>query len=397
MLKFWDSGEIPGEAKLLTLVTSIRWIGWGFAESLVPVFLYSFGHSFADAGLLRSSYDIAFIIALPLVGVFADRMRATTLVLIGLFLYLFCGTAYFLAGLTGFAVFVVIARAINGVAFALDAVGRNTCIRRHTPTSRLATVFGYFDTVANFWWMVAACMGFILIGYFSIPNLLFMIVPTSLIAIIILIKFRKKKTERVGGPQREVVPLLSIFNELKFWDIKLKSLLIFNFFISFTGAIVGFFLPIQAYIHGDGYDSVILMGIVLTLPMIFSWQLGKLFDGKGAQIFIKSLFLFAALMFSLAFFQIYIWQLIVLFLVSLIVELLSLGTNEMMTIYAKPEHFGRVDGIMRSVADIGSMIGPLIVGLIMDAYGVSVAYSVLGTIILILAVTCYFTIKQRAH
>src|SRR4051812_40917568 len=98
---FWNTEEIPHEAKVLTAVTSIRWIGWGFAESMVPVLLYSFGHTFAQAGLLRSAYDIAFILALPLAGVYADRMRATTLVLIGLCLYLFCGISYMLAGMLG--------------------------------------------------------------------------------------------------------------------------------------------------------------------------------------------------------------------------------------------------------------------------------------------------------
>ena len=394
ILKLWDSGEIPAEAKLLTRITSIRWIGWGFAESLIPVFLYSFGHSYADAGLLRSAYDIAFIIALPLVGVFADQMRATTLVLIGLFLYLFCGASYFFAGMTGFAIFVVLARALNGVAFSLDVVGRNTCIRRHTPSSKLATVFGYFDMVANFWWMVAACIGIFLIKYFSIPNLLLMIVPATLISIIILVRFRNKKTEHTHGIHREVVPLSSILKEVTFWDSKLKSLLLFNFFIAFTGAIIGFFLPIQAYINGNGYDSVILMGIIIVLPTIFSWRLGKLFDGKGIQIFTKSLIAFTALVFSLAFFQTYIWQVVVLFLVSLIVELLSLGTNEMMAVYAKPEHFGRVDGIMRSVADIGSMIGPLMIGIVMDSYGVPVAYTLLGVIISAVTIVFYLTIQK---
>lgn len=395
MLKLWDSGDIPREAKLLTTITSIRWIGWGFAESLIPVFLYSFGRSYADAGLLRSSYDIAFIIALPLVGVFADRMRATTLVLIGLFLYLFCGLGYFLAGMTGFVMFVVFARGMNGVAYAFDGVGRNTCIRRHTAPSKLATVFGYFDMVADFWWMLAAAAGIVLVKYYSIATLLFLITPTSLIAIIILIRFRKQKTEKVGLSERPKVPLMVAFKEMKSWNSKLKSLLLFNFFFAFAGAILAFFLPIQAYVNGDGLTSVIIMGIVLTLPTLFSWQLGKLFDGKGAKIFIQSLFLFAVLIFSLSIWQQYAWQLIVLFLVSLIVELLYLGTNELVTMNAEPEHFGRVDGVMRSVADIGSMIGPLMIGVIMDSYGVPVAYAVLGTIILLLAVVFYFTVKKK--
>ncbi len=390
ILRFWNTDEIPYAAKVLTAVTSIRWIGWGFAEALVPILLYSFGHTYAQAGLLRSAYDIAFIIALPLVGVAADRMRATSLVLGGLFLYLFVGVAYLLAGTTGAVIFIVLARGITGVAYAFDAVGRSTCIRRHTPPESLATVFGYLDTVSNFWWIAASLAGIVLVKYFSIAQLLFLIAPAALVAMFVLWRFRKRHPEPRGLSERRArISYASFLGEMRQWNWKLRSLLLFNFFISFTGAIISFFLPIQAYIKGDGLTSVIFMGIAVTLPTLFSWHLGKLFDGKGARIFTQSLFLFSALIFSLVFWQGYAWQLTVLFTVSLIVELLSLGTNEMITVYAEPEHFGRVDGLMRSVSDIGSMIGPLAVGVLMDGYGVPTAYAVLGTIILALAVEFY--------
>ena len=150
-LKLWKSNDIPIGVRVLTFATSIRWIGWGFAESLIPIFLFSFGHSHANAGILKSFYDIAFIIALPLIGVLADRMRGTTLILIGLGLYVFVGTGYLLAGITGLVIFIVIARFFNGIGYAFDSVGRETYFRRHTPKEKLATVFGYFDSFASFW------------------------------------------------------------------------------------------------------------------------------------------------------------------------------------------------------------------------------------------------------
>ena len=393
-LKFWNTEEIPHEAKILTNITSLRWLGWGFAESLIPVFLYTFGHTFAQAGLLRSSYDIAYIAALPIAGVLADRMRATSLVLIGLIFYLFVGGSYLLAGVTGLAIFIVVARTTNGVAYAFDSIGRNTCLRRHTQPSKLATVFGYLDTVADFWWIVGAALGIYLIKYFSIPSLLFLITPTSLIAIFILLKYRKKKIEKTGEAKREKVSFSSVFREVKYWNIKLKSLLVFNFFIYLTIAVIIFFLPIQAFLNGDGYLSIIMMGIVPNVPFVFSWKLGKLFDKRGKKFFTQSLFLFAFLVFSLAFTNNYFWQLIVMFSVSLIAELIYLGTSEMITVNSQPEHLGRVDGIMRSFGDLGNMIGPLAIGVIMDSYGFSIAYSVLGVIILTVAWIFYITNKK---
>ena len=389
-----DTEDIPYGVKVITAVTSIRWVGWGFAEALIPVFIYSFVHSYAQAGLLNSTYDLAFIIALPLVGVIADRSRATMLILIGLLMYLLVGTSYLLAGVTGAVIFIVLARSVNGVAYAFDGVGRNTCIRRHASETKLATAFGYLDSIANFSWIAASFAGIFLIKYFSIAQLLFLITPTALIAIYILIRFRNKHREERSDSERARVQYSSFFRELGLWDWKLKSLLLFSFFISFSGAIISFFLPIQAFIKGDGLGLVIIMGIVVTIPSVLGWRLGKLFDGKGTKIFTQSLLLFSALIFSLVFWQQYVWQLIVLFLVSLILELLSLGTNEMVTEHAQPEHFGRVDSIMRSVADFGSMLGPLTIGIIMDAYGVPVAYCILGTIILALAIVFYYTINS---
>ena len=240
--KFWDTSEIPHEAKIVTAVTSIRWIGWGFAESLIPILLFSFGHTFAEAGILRSAYDIAFIITLPIVGVFADRMRATTLVLIGLFLYLFVGLSYFLVGVTGAVIFIVLARGMNGVAYAFDAVGKNTCIRRHTDSSKLATVLGFVDTVTNFWWIMASLAGILLIRYCSITNLLLLIAPTSLISIIILTRYRKKKIERLGVVREQKTEFSLSFGGIRTWNVQLKSLLLFNLFVSFAGAVIGFFL-----------------------------------------------------------------------------------------------------------------------------------------------------------
>ncbi len=171
LLRLWDIKEIPRGVRMLTIATAVYWIGWGFAESLIPILLYSFSNTFAQAGLLRSAFDVTLILSLPLIGMAADRMRATTLVLIGLFLYLFVGTGYFLAGVTGFAVFIVLARLLNGVSYGLVSVGRETYFRRHTPASKIATVFGYLDTISNFWWIIAAVMGIFLIKYFSFKYL----------------------------------------------------------------------------------------------------------------------------------------------------------------------------------------------------------------------------------
>lgn len=379
---------------MITAATAVRWFGWGFGETLMPILLYSFGHTFAQAGLLRSAFDIALILSLPIIGMAADRMRATTIILIGSFIYLFIGVSYLLAGVTGLAIYIVLGRLMNGVSYGLDSVGRETYFRRHMPANKIATVFGYFDTIANLWWMIAGIIGIFLIKYFSIPQLLFLITPTTVIGILIVWNYRRKEPKKPITETRPKYKSTSILKEISNWSGTLKSLVMFDFFISFVYAVVMFFLPIEVYKEGTSLTLVIVMAVVSTIPILFGWSMGKWFDVKGTKVFTLGLIALALLLFSLVFTSGYIWKLVVSFLVSLVTELLSVGSNELVTVAANPEHFGRVDGIMRSITNIGAMVGPLAVGVIMDSYGIPIAYTILAVIILALAVIFHLTNKN---
>lgn len=369
---------------MLTTATSIRWFGWGFAETLIPVLLFSFGNSFAEAGLLKTSVDITFILALPIIGIFADKVRATTLILIGAFLYLFVGLGYFLTGITGMVIFMVIARLINGVSWGLDVVGRETYFRRHVHENKVATVFGYFDTVANFWWIVSAVVGIFLVKYFSITTLLFMITPFSFISLLVVLKFRRKE-EHVHAIETQRFSI-NLLKEIKDWSLMLKSIVGFNFLIAFTGAVVVFFLPIEVYKEGGSLTLVILMGVAYALPALTGWGLGRLFDTRGYKTLGTSLIIFALLLLSLSFLTSFFWRIAIMFIISMILELISVGSNELVTASAKPEHFGRVEGIMKSITTIGDMMGPLVVGILIDTTSASSAYISLAAVIFSLAI-----------
>ncbi len=383
----FNSQGIPAGVKVLTFSTSVRWFGWGFAEALLPVFIFSFSKNFAEAGLLRSSYEIGLILALPLIGLAADRVRASSLILIGLFMYFFIGASYLLAGATGLVIFVVLARLTNGVAFAFDSVGRSTYFRRHSPPDKIATVFGYFDTVANFWWIIAALIGIILIRYFSIPTLLFMVTPTAMLAFLIVWKFRKKDKELVHPvPQEEIASHSALVRLFGQWSWPLRSLIILNFFIACASAIVVFFLPIEAYNEGANLGLIALFGIVAAVPSVFGWGLGKWFDVKGTKSFVYALVLFAALVLSIPFVDGYVWKLAVAFMSGMILEFLSVGNNELVSAYANPEHFGQVEGVMRSIGNIGALAGPLIIGITMDSFGLKASYTALAILLFVLAI-----------
>ena len=381
----------PLGIRILTIATAVRWMGWGFAEALLPVFIFSFSRSYAEAGLIRAAYDVSFILALPVIGMAADRFKATSIILTGLLLYTLIGASYFLAGVTGMVFFVVLGRFLNGVTFAMDSVGRGTYFRRNASDGKLATIFGYFDTIANFWWVVAALLGMWLIQYFSISQLLFLITPTSLIAFFIIWYFQK--TPEVFTQSKETENLNQAYGlalkELIRWDWKLKSVAMFNFFIALISSVLFFFLPIQAYTEGAGLSKTILIGVMFALPYIFGWWLGKWFDNQGIKTFAYGLIAMALLVISLVFLDMFWWQALVAFCVGLILELISVGNNELITACAQPEHFGRVGSIMTLIYDIGALVGPLVVGVMIDSRGIRFAYISMSALMIVLVVIAY--------
>lgn len=381
--------EIPHGVRAITEATAIRWFGWGLAESLIPVFIFSFAHNYATAGLIGSTYDFAFIMVLPIVGFAADGFPATVLIALSLGLYPLVGVLYFLAGALGLVLFIVVARLTNGILYALDYVGRETYFRRHVDKTKIATVLGYFDSIANLWWIVAALMSLALIRYVSISFLLLMIAPTSVIALIVVLRLRNSDPE--------VIPKLPSSNldrsysaalrETQSWNVTMKGLAIFNFFIALAGTVTAFFLPIEAHLEGASLAQVVLIGIFFAVPPLLGWFLGQWFDLKGQSIFPYGLFAFAILLGSLGFMNTYAWKLFAALGIGMTLELLTLGSGELVTFYTLPEHFGRVGGIMEGISDLGGLVGPLAVGILINLWGAPRAFVYLGFIIGVLAVT----------
>lgn len=182
---------------------------------------------------------------------------------------------------------------------------------------------------------------------------------------------RRKKEAKSGERKRK--KFSEVFGKVEVWSWELRSLVTLGFFTSFVGSSIGFFIPIETYENGGNLTEVILMGVVLTIPYLFGWMLGWLFDKKGSSMFAQALLIFGMLALSLAFFDGYLWRLFVLLAIGIVTELLLVGSDELVSFCTKPDHFGRTSGFVRSITSIGAMAGPIIGGIMIDEYGLSYA------------------------
>jgi len=383
---------LPNGIRIFAWVRAIRWFGWGFGESLLPVFILTFSQTFAEAGLFSSTVEIVSLISLPIIGMWADRVPARRIVLWSLILYPLVGLGYLLAGVLGMAVFVVLARAINGFTWELENVGIATYYRRVIERNKIAMSFGYLDTWTNLAWIFAALMGMFLVSFMPIHYLLFAIAPFSILAYFVALKAPKDTVnadDNVGAtPTRSHVIAR---NKWRIWMAQFWLLGALVFFSSIINSLISFFIPITAYLAGANLPMVVLIGVLGAMPGLFGYKLGLIADRCNRYVLISfGLACVAIITLWLAALHSYLFKLGAVFLMGIILELFYVVQSSLITTLGSAKTYGKRGSAFESISTLGDLAAPLILGVALDVLGFSKVVFVLGAIAITLAIIFRF-------
>jgi len=387
-----DHSPFTSGARILACVRAIRWFGWGFGEPLLPVFILAFSQTFAEAGLFISTFQIVSLISLPAIGRWADNIPAKRLVIWSLIISPLVGLYYFLAGVSGMAVFIVLARATNGLAWELENIGIATYYRRVTGWNHIATLFGYLDTWANLAWICAALLGLILVLFMPIYYLLLGIAPFSIIACAVALKAPKESIESRKSNRFQPVHLQSKIAGLRCSCVAQSCILgILAFFSSIIGSFSAFFIPMTSYIAGANLPMVVLIAVVGAIPSLFGFKLGLIADRRnGYSIIAFALICIAIIAVSLALIHLYLFKLAAVFVMGIILELFYVVKSSIITTLGPAKTYGRRGSAFESISTFGDLAAPLILGVTLDALGFSNTALVIGTMAIALAIIFQF-------
>lgn len=387
--------KVPKGVRILTRATAVRWFGWGLGEAFLPVFFLLFMKSFLGVGLLAATYNIIFFFSIPFVSFLADKVYARTIIRAGLIIYVFIGLGYFAAGIFGAAIFLFISRALNGISYSLDQVGRETYIIRHTPKSEESRIFGRFDLIANFWWIFAVVVGILLVTYLHIPIywLLLFIAPTSIISFFMVLKMkgrkviRKRKTSFFGVYAK-------FFREIKNFSKGLKLLAIMYFIFGVIASIIYFFTPTISYSESGSIVKSVIIILVYALPTMLGEFLGRIADKRKEATYFTGILFLALAMFGLMYFHNYFAILVIVFMASSVFELFYLTNKGVIARITQPTHLGEVDGSLNAIGALGAVVGPIVFGFIIDKIDVTIAYFSVIFVIVLLSALVY---KRRGY
>ncbi|HEY0010893.1 MAG TPA: MFS transporter [Candidatus Paceibacterota bacterium] len=389
MFRFLFGSHLNVGVRIVTWATAVRWIGWGFVEALIPIFMFSFTDSYAETGLLRSIYSVVFLLAVPFIGMLANRIRARSLILSGAFLYPFIAISYFLAGLWGAVGFIVIARVLNGLSYALDSVGRSTYLRRMSEKEHTGSSFGYMESITNFGWVLAVLASVALVGYFEVHELFLFLVPASVLAIIILFRAPKDSIEAVQGLWHTYLSprtYANFFQEVLLWNQDLKRLAALLFILTIASASIEYFMPIELFVDGTDIPSIILFVLIFTLPSVFGGAFGWLADRAPRRAITLAFITLGWLLIILGYVSAYWTTLFLVFVIGGLLVFLGVYIDAEMTRRGDTRKYGTLAGGTLEVGEMASLIGPIIIGILIDRYDLGVAFSVLGFIIIMLSV-----------
>lgn len=367
--------KFPLGIKIISWATGIRWAGWGLSDALIAILIFSLTKSYSESGLLRSSYDLFFILALPVAGYLADRISLRLILLIGLWIYPFIGLAYFLAASLGASLFILLARGLNGISYALDLTGRKTYVMRTSTRALVSEAFGYFDTIAVGLYLIGLLISAAIAPHVALKWLFLVIIPTDFVALIMVARLREKRKIK---PKKITLPSLgkilkkiytTIFHDAKHWGKGMKTIGFVTFFMGFIESAGIFFVPIFAFAQGQGLSRVILLTALTQIPAIFGERIGRFADKNRYRTLIIGLKLVIILFVILAFYNNYFMQIMTAFAVGLILELVTLSDNGIITRIVKRNHYGRTNGELGMIGNLGSLIAPATLGLAIDSLG----------------------------
>jgi len=374
----------PG-VKLITLATSIRWTSWAIIDPILPIFLYTLVQSYGGTGIFRSTYNLIFILCLPIVGHIANRVSAKYIIIAGLCFYPFISLSYYAAGVWGLAIFAILAKALNAIGYSLDDTGRCAYFRRHMPKNG-GKAFGYFETVTSIWYILSIVIAYFIIDKIEFKDTFIWIIPTVLMAILIILKIPKDSADATGKKWKQYINFRSYkraIKEFRLWSIKLKKIALVSFFSSLVFTITDFFMPLMIFFQEENLKNVVLFAGVASIPGLFGFKISKMVEKSGNNLMYRSLSLAALALFMFIFTNNFIIQLLLIFIINTCAIAVSISIDNRSTLLGDKKRYGTISSLFSELGALSGIIGPIVFGFLTDFTSMNVTI-IVGALILYL-------------
>ncbi len=363
---------------ILALCGFVTSFGAHIVATNLPPYAQAIGVGAFVIGLLIAVYDFAELFAKPIAGFIADRsgMKLTLLVGLGIFIL---GSLLFLVISPKLLLLV---RFVQGLGAAALSTVSITLVAKYFETGR-GKAFGIYNAIKGAGYVIAPALGGFLISGFGFAMIFIVSAGVGVVAFFLSLLLPRDE-EKSGGLEDDDDDLslrqfFLIFKEPRL--LPTYAVIVVNMFM--VGILFGF-LPV--YLHGIGYTplqsgtavSAATLSYLLVQPLA-----GYLADRIPIRLTIFAGLTLAALAIILTTFTTGALLLAVIIAAGIGVGTVWTNCDALVGELAEKKQLGASMGAAQSFKEFGDMVGPLLVGLITQFYGVRVGFVSCGAVALV--------------
>lgn len=349
----------------------------------LPIYLSKSGSNEVEIGVLIGIFAVSSLILRPFVGRALLRIPEKNFLMAGTLLHAFTSAAYIFT--PPFWPFFIV-RVFQGIGYAFSSTAILTFIANVSPQAHRGQSLGYFLLTTNIASALAPTLGMFLINNFSFTVLFLICSGLSVGALVI--------ANQLG--RREITPAEDSSAEDGFYiSRKALSPSILGFFFFFVLGALHAFFPLYAISHGVANPGLFFSTIAVMLI------LGRLLGGRVLDLYHREKIILPCLV-------TYIISMVILaFSKTLPMFILaaaiwgaghaflfpSLVAYVLDCVGSSP---GPAMGTFTAISDLGMCLGPILMGILLQATSYPIMFLCLALIAFINLIYFYFFVRNKS-
>lgn len=347
-----------------------------------PIYLSGKGSPEAEIGLLIGVFSVSSLILRPFVGRALIRIPERTFMIAGTLLYAFSSFAYLFA-MPFWPLFIV--RILHGVGLAFFATASFTLIAHISPEGHRGESLSYYYLAINIAFVLAPYIGMLLINQFKFSILFLVCMVLSLSSLFITSRLSSGGRALLKDRPMEKQPFLSR---------EAIPSAIMAFMVNIVWGAVTAFFPLYAVSHGVSNPGL-FFGVLAITHVIGRTLGGRILDlYRREKVIFPCLIAYILSMSILAFSK----TLPMFILVAVIWGTGNAFLYPTLVAYALDHvktSLGPAMGTFSAIADLGSGLGSVIMGIILQLTNYSIMFLCLTLTGMINLFYFYFVVRKR--
>jgi len=376
---------------ILSLAGFVTSFGAHIVATNLPSYAEVVGVGAFMIGMLISVYDFAELFAKPIAGYTADRRGMKLTLLVGLTIFIL-GSLLFLVIP---AKLLLLVRFVQGLGAAALSTVSIALVARYFTTGR-GRAFGIYNAIKGAGYVIAPALGGFLIraSGFSMVFIVSAAVGGFALLLALLLPSDRNSSGQLDDDDDDIglKEFFLIFSDPRLAPI--YAVIVINMFL--VGILFGF-LPV--YVHGVGY-SAFQSGLLVSFATAAYLIIQPIAGHAADRLDIRKTVFFGLLLAALAVTAITFTSgpLLIAIVIAAGLGVGTVWTNSdtLVSRIAEPNKLGASIGAAQSFKEFGDMVGPLLIGLLTQFFGVRVGFVSCGVLALVvlLALTKSGTLVQ---